>query len=42
MTTLYPSLNFGFGETLDALRDTVNRFASGEIAPRASDIDNQN
>lgn len=42
MTTQYPSLNFGFGDTLDALRDTVHRFAQTEIAPRAADIDQQN
>jgi len=42
MTTLYPSLNFGFGETIDALRDTVNRFSRAEIAPRAADVDASN
>jgi len=35
-------LNFGFGETLDALRDTVHRFAQAEIAPRAAAVDANN
>jgi len=42
MTTLYPSLNFDLGDTIDALRDSVNRFAQTEIAPRAADIDQKN
>jgi len=42
MTTLYPSLNFDLGETIDALRDSVNRFAQAEIAPQAADIDLEN
>ena len=42
MTTLYPSLNFDLGDTIDALRDSVNRFAQTEIAPRAADIDHDN
>ncbi|MDY6921965.1 MAG: isovaleryl-CoA dehydrogenase [Pseudomonadota bacterium] len=42
MSTFYPSLNFGFGETLDALRDTVQRFAQAEIAPQAATIDQNN
>ena len=42
MTTLYPSLNFNLGETIDALRDTTHRFAQAELAPRAADIDRDN
>ncbi|PCJ44463.1 MAG: acyl-CoA dehydrogenase, partial [Moraxellaceae bacterium] len=42
MTTLYPSLNFDLGETIDALRDSVNRFAQAEIAPLAAEIDKNN
>lgn len=42
MTTLYPSLNFGLGETVDALRESVHRFAQKELAPRAADIDRDN
>ena len=34
-----PGLNFGFGEDLEALRDTVHAFAQSEIAPRATEID---
>ena len=34
--------NFDLGETADALRDTVQRFAQAEIAPRAAEIDRTN
>ena len=37
-----PSLDFGLGDTADMLRDSVLRFASDEIAPRAADIDRSN
>ena len=33
------SMNFGLGEEIDALRETVRRFATDEIAPRAAEID---
>jgi len=36
------SLNFGLGDTLDALRDAVKDFAKKEIAPRAAEIDATN
>ena len=39
---VYSSLNFGLGETLDLLRDTVHGFASEEIAPLAARIDADN
>ncbi len=39
MKVQYKSLNFGLDETLNMLRDQVNRFAADEIAPRASEID---
>jgi len=35
----YPSLDFDLGETADAIRETVERFAASEIAPRAAEID---
>jgi isovaleryl-CoA dehydrogenase len=35
----YPSLDFDLGETADAIRETVERFAASEIAPRAAQID---
>src|SRR5512132_3678834 len=34
-----PGLNFGLGEDLEALRDSVHAFAQAEIAPRAAEID---
>ncbi|MGC1509137.1 isovaleryl-CoA dehydrogenase [Ketobacter sp. MCCC 1A13808] len=42
MTTLYPSLNFGFDETIEALRETTHRFAQSEILPRAAQLDKDN
>lgn len=38
----YRQLNFGLGETTDMLRDQVNNFASGEIAPLAVSVDREN
>ncbi|HSS64437.1 MAG TPA: acyl-CoA dehydrogenase family protein, partial [Gammaproteobacteria bacterium] len=37
-----PSLDFHLGDAADMLRDTVMRFASDEIAPRAENIDRNN
>ena len=37
-----PSLDFHLGETIEALRDTVQAFAANEIAPRAADVDRDN
>nr|WP_290636813.1 isovaleryl-CoA dehydrogenase [Aquisalimonas sp.] len=37
-----PTLNFGLGEDIDMLRDSVANFAAAEIAPRAADIDSSN
>ena len=34
--------DFGLGEDLDLLRDTVRSFAADRIAPRAADIDERN
>jgi len=36
------SMNFNLGEEIDAIRDTVQRFAQEEIAPRAHEIDQNN
>jgi isovaleryl-CoA dehydrogenase len=36
------SLDFGLGETANAIRETTARFAQDKIAPRASEIDAQN
>ncbi len=38
----FPSLNFGLGEDIDMLRDSVAGFAAEHIAPRAADIDRNN
>ena len=37
-----PSLDFHLGETIEALRDTVQAFAAKEITPRAAEIDRDN
>ena len=37
-----PGLDFGLGETVDMLRETVRSFAAAEIAPRAAAIDRDN
>ncbi len=37
-----PSLNFALGETIAMLRDAVQSFAADEIAPRATEIDQNN
>ncbi|TDI93735.1 MAG: isovaleryl-CoA dehydrogenase [Gammaproteobacteria bacterium] len=41
MTSL-PTLDYGLGETIDMLRDTVQQFTANEIAPRAAEIDASN
>ena len=35
-------MNFGLGEDIDALRDTVQRWAQDKLAPLAADIDRNN
>src|SRR3954466_10954598 len=42
MSNSLQSLDFGLGETADALRTEVARFAAAEIAPRAAEIDIRN
>ena len=37
-----PALDYGLGETIDMLRDTVQQFTANEIAPRAEAIDATN
>jgi isovaleryl-CoA dehydrogenase len=37
-----PSMDFDLGDEADMLRDSVMRFSSDEIAPRAADIDRSN
>jgi len=39
---MYTTLNFDLGETAEMIRDTVRQFASSEIAPRATVIDEKN
>ena len=40
--TAFQGLDFGLGETIDMLRDSVRQFAQREIAPRAAAIDRDN
>jgi isovaleryl-CoA dehydrogenase len=42
MNVPYRTLRFGHDETIEALRDSVHRFAQKEIAPRAAEIDREN
>ena len=42
MSITGPAMDFGLGETADAIRDTTARFAADRIAPIAADIDRDN
>ena len=42
MSTPYATLQYGHGEEIGLLRETVHQFATAEIAPRAADIDRDN
>lgn len=42
MISQYTPFNFGLGETADMIREQVNAFARDEIAPRATQIDEDN
>ena len=35
-------MSFGLGEEIEALRDTVHRWAQAKVAPRAAEIDKTN
>ena len=37
-----PDFDFGLGETLDALRDSVAIFCAREISPMAEEVDRSN
>ncbi len=38
----YHGINFGLGDTINALRDSVEQFTSKEITPRAAEVDRDN
>ena len=42
IANFFRGLDFGLGETAEALRDTVVRFSNDNIAPRAEEIDRSN
>ena len=42
ISNFFRGMDFGLGETADALRDTVVRFSADNIAPRAQEIDRSN
>ncbi|UPG73846.1 isovaleryl-CoA dehydrogenase [Roseomonas gilardii subsp. gilardii] len=42
MSNSFRGLDFGLGETTEALREQVSAFARREIAPRAAEIDREN
>jgi len=42
INSVYPTLDFGLGETIEMLRQTVYEFSAGEIAPRATEMDESN
>jgi isovaleryl-CoA dehydrogenase len=42
LANTWQNFDFGLGADVDALRNTVQRFAEDEIAPRASEIDRTN
>jgi len=42
ISNVWGGLDFGLGEDIDRLRDTVQDFAQNRIAPRADDIDRSN
>ena len=36
------TMDFGLGEDIDALRETVRKFALEEIAPKSAEVDRSN
>ena len=36
------TMDFGLGEDVDALRETVRKFAQEEIAPKSAEVDRSN
>ncbi|MDH3399506.1 MAG: isovaleryl-CoA dehydrogenase [Chromatiales bacterium] len=42
INSVYPTLDFGLGETIEMLRQTVYEFSADEIAPRATQMDESN
>ncbi len=38
----FPGMDFGLGETVDMMRDTVRNFSADVVAPRAAEIDESN
>ncbi len=42
INSAYPTLDFGLGETIEMLRQTVYEFSADEIAPRATQMDESN
>ena len=42
MNSGYPTLNFGLGEDIDMLRQSVQQMCAKEIGPRAAEIDRDN
>ncbi len=42
MSASYPTLNYDLGEEINLVRETIQRFAQDELAPRAEQIDRDN